>query len=686
MNNFDRVENAPRDDRQQLIAELEPECKCPVSWADGPVRNAYRKVTDKCCLVLFVLYLLAMIGTGIYAYVNSDPRGINKVYDSSGNICGEGKAADYPLLYMQTFSEPYKSVCVKECPQFDYNQIKYNATGVSTYPDGTEIPELYIRDFNSKHAGLSHTSSRDIHEKEAFDFNEGWVNGYFTRDQWNSYLGSDGVECLPNNEIKDCNYNPNSFYVYDSYPVSGIFCAPLSPKAGLLFNKVSNKFDNGDIGDMMFALPLFGWVALAALGMSLVFLIVITCCTRLITWFLIFSLGVLFIAFGGVIIANYAYTGPLNDSWNALRVKYLEYLIVHKPYLLTLAACMILFGLITFIIMCKHRKSINIAIPMIIIASRSTLKNSLLIFLSIFIMAAQLFVFFIEVFIVLKIYAMGVEKRDSAAGSPFVTYETNSESHALIVLHVFGAYWLITVLNNFNDFVCAAIGVNYYWGSQIENMRIFCHSLGHNIGSVAWSILLLPIMLIKLAFGWIDWLTSSDHPNAFQRGVRKILCPCCWFYERFIDVISESYFAITYIGSENFWPANKRYYYLSEKYYDQSSTISFVGGLFSLVAKLLIVIATLAIGYSIYKESIEYQQNIDNIGLLFVLFALVGFFVGSLFVNLFATTYDSMLTCYLVELNIQDTSGRAITKCPEELREVMREMKQEKDAGYNRLA
>ena len=125
---------------------------------------------------------------------------------------------------------------------------------------------------------------------------------------------------------------------------------------------------------------------------------------------------------------------------------------------------------------------------------------------------------------------------------------------------------------------------------------------------------------------------------------------------------------------------------MSEKYYDQSSTISFVGGLFSLVAKLLIVIATLAIGYSIYKESIEYQQNIDNIGLLFVLFALVGFFVGSLFVNLFATTYDSMLTCYLVELNIQDTSGRAITKCPEELREVMREMKQEKDAGYNRLA
>jgi hypothetical protein len=686
MNNFDRVENAQRDDRQQLIADLEPEYKCPVSWADGPVRNAYRKVTDKFCLVLFVLYLLAMIGTGIYAYVNSDPRGINKVYDSSGNICGEYDAAEYPLLYMQTFTAPYKSVCVKECPTFDYNQIKYNSTGVSTYSEGSEIPELDFRAFNSKYGGLSHTTSKDIKEHEAFDYNEGWANGQFTRDQWNNYLKSYDIECLHNNEFKSCKFGENNFFIYDSYPVSGIFCSPLSPKAGLMFNRVSSKFDNGDIGDMLFALPLFGWVALSALGMSLVFLIVITCCTRVITWFLIFALGVLFIAFGGVIIANYVYTGPLNDSWNALRVKYLEYFIVHKPQLLTLAAFMILFGFITFIIMCKHRKSINIAIPIITIASRSTLKNSLLIFLSIFIMAAQLFVFFIEAYLILKMYAMGVEKRDIDAGSPFVTYETNTEINALIALHIFGAYWLVVVLNNFNDFVCAAIGVNYYWGSQIENIRIFCHSLGHNIGSVAWSILLLPIMLVKIVFGWIDWLTSSDHPNALQRGIRKILCPCCWFYERFIDVISESYFAITYLGSENFWPANKRYYFLSEKYYDQSSTISFVGGLFATVAKLLIVISTVAIGYSIYKESIKYQQNIDNIGLLFFLFAFVGFFVGSLFVNLFATTYDSMLTCYLVELNIQDTSGRAITKCPEELREVMKELKQQKDAGYNRLA
>ena len=51
---------------------------------------------------------------------------MTKIYDSSGNVCGEGKALDFPVLYLQTFSKPYKSVCVWECPKFDYNAIKYD--------------------------------------------------------------------------------------------------------------------------------------------------------------------------------------------------------------------------------------------------------------------------------------------------------------------------------------------------------------------------------------------------------------------------------------------------------------------------------------------------------------------------------------------------------------------------------
>lgn len=685
-NNFDRVENvAVRDDRQQLIAEYEEEYKSPVTWADGPVRNNYRKVTDKCCLAVFLMVLAAMIATAAYAFAKADPMGLEKVYDSSGNVCGAGATADYPILYLQTFQAPFTSVCVKACPHFDYNQIKYNSTGVPDQSQNGTIASLDIKEFNRKYGGLSRTNSSDISEDEAFAYNKEWANGYFSEQQWNNYLSNYQVECYPNEQVSSCRFVPHQFYIYDSYNVMNVVCAPLSPKAGLMFNRVSAKFDNGDIGDMAYALPLFGWAALTALGLSLLFLVVITFCTSLITWFLLTLLGLSFFAIGALIIMSYTYTGPLNDSWNTIRVKYLDYLISHKPELITLAVVFFILGLLTFYLMMKYRRYVNIAIPLITIASRSSLKNVMLIILSAVILALQVGIFFLECYIIMKLYTTGEEVKERKHGSPFVSYTLDAGEKFMIALHAFGTYWLIITLNNFNDFVCAAVSVNYYWRKNIENMRIFCHTLGHHVGSIAWSIVLLPALAIKLAFGWVDWLTSSDHPNFLQRFTRKVLCCCFWFYERCVDVISESYFSITYLGSEDFWPASKRYYYLSEKYYDQSSMISLVGNLFGLAGRLLITFATTAVGYSIYKNSVEYQQNIDNVTLLFVITAFIGYMLGSLFVNLFSTTYDAMLACYLVELNIQDLHKRPITNCPDELKGVMADLRNEHNKGYNHL-
>lgn len=71
---------------------------------------------------------------------------------------------------------------------------------------------------------------------------------------------------------------------------------------------------------------------------------------------------------------------------------------------------------------------------------------------------------------------------------------------------------------------------------------------------------------------------------------------------------------------------------------------------------------------------------------MFLLTAIIGFFVGSLFVNLFGTTYDSMLVCYLVEQNIMEKSGRMVTNCPEELKEVVNKLNNDVLPGYSRLA
>lgn len=675
--------------RKRQLEDLEAEYKVPVEWADGPIRDRFRSVTNKCCYLIFVLYLLAMIGTAIYGLQTSDADAISRIYDSSGNNCGDGDAKDYPLLYLMTFKAPYKSVCVKSCPIFDYNQIKYNADGKHPAIAGSsEAEPLDFKAFNKNYAGLSRTRTPNITPKEAFGYDEGWANEYFTEDQFNTYTKSVKIDCLPNDQFHDCTVNNETFFAYDSYDIMNLVCVPLAPKAALMFNKVSGKFDNGVIGDMIQAIKLFGWGALIALGASLLFLILIFCCTSFVTWVLLLSLALTFIASGAFIIFNYAYTGPLNSAFNATRVKFLQFLLVNKPLMISLSVIFILLGLLTFIMMCKFRKYVKVSIPILSYAANTTLKNILLIFLSTFTVLVQIGVFFVEIYVILRIYTSGKELHENKQGSPFVSFELNQTTFAMIVLHIFGAYWLLITLNNFNDFVTAAITCNIYFRQHntIKNLNIFCHVLGHHIGSIAWSIVLLPILLFKLAFGWIDYLLTSDNPNIIQRFFRKLLCLCCWCYENCVDRFSESYFPIVYMGSENFWNANTRFYYLKEKYSDESYMISLIGEIFGLVGKLLIAFLTTYCSYLIYNNSIELQQNIDFVGTMFILTFVFGFFIGSLFINLFATTYDTIMVCYLIERNIQENYGITQLKCPDEIAHVMKEIQTENDRRYKRLA
>ena len=74
------------------------------------------------------------------------------VLDSSGNECGKGAYKEYKYLYFFNFDVPYSSVCVKKCPKFDYNQMKYNSTGTRSKP----IEPMTYYQFKSKFYDCNH--------------------------------------------------------------------------------------------------------------------------------------------------------------------------------------------------------------------------------------------------------------------------------------------------------------------------------------------------------------------------------------------------------------------------------------------------------------------------------------------------------------------------------------------------
>lgn len=671
MSNFDAV-NRPLDNRQEYVKELAAEYHVPETWGIGPVRNRDRRCTDMWCYILFIITLLAMIATAIWALATSDPQGIAKVYDSSGNICGQGAAANYPLLYLQTFEKPYYSVCVSDCPTFDYNQIKYNATGVSSFNEAI-IPYLNFNDFIKSYAGNSYTSAPDLTEAEALSYNPTWANGYFTKEQWNNYTLQFKVDCLPNRQFPSCKVDNQKFWAYDSYNVLNKVCTPLGTKSGLMFTKVEAAFSNGDFQDVGYAVGIYGWVALIAFALSFFFLLIMCMCPGLISYLLFIVFALALFAAGILIILSYALVGQLNDPQNAMRVKYLNYIISNKVPLLILASILILAGFFVFYMMCKYRKEISIAIPLLKYASISSLKNFMLLILSAVVMLVTIGVFVLELYIILKIYATGVENTDYARGQPFATYEIGPMQLFALILHIFGTYWLIVSLNNFNDFVCAAVTCNHFFFAHlwrpIQSLNVFCHSLGHHVGTVNYSLFYLPAFAFKILLGPFHWFTASDSPNGLQRCVSSLCCCCFGYYHRVVRPFTANIYPITYMGSEDFCKTTKRHFYLTERYHDKADSIIMVGDFFALSAKLLVIIATVACGYAIYKGRLDYQQNIGNVGLMFFIFGFIGYIVGSLCINLFSTTYQACVICWLIELDLfEHTNGQYVNKMPESLR------------------
>lgn len=685
------------DARKKRVDSLGEKYQIPEFWGDKlPVK--IRKCTDICCLIIFVIVVVLMFITTIIILTSTNPTDLYKLYDSSGNDCGVGDAKDYPLLYMQTFKSPYKSVCVKSCPSYDYNQMKYNATGALSRPvhegEDSDYSRAYIKAsstlgfevFDQSFAGKSSTHSIKMDNAEIFGFDSGFANSFYTAAGWESYLSRMHVDCFPNQEFANCEYKKNTFWVYDSYPVLGLMCAPLHPKPALFFYKISSKINHGMIGDLLDSKWLFLYTGLIAILVSIVFLALTQFCGKFIVWIIGIATALLFILLGIGVFVTYHHDGPLHDKANHLKIKYLSFLLAHKILFHFLAVVFILIGIYIIYVLISKRKDINLALPLLEIAAKSSLRNFLLIFVGFMVIVLQALFILVELYVILRLFTMGKEQNDREHGSPFVDYDLGFVSIMLLILHVFGSYWVLVWLNNFNDFINSAVTVNYYFGTKLNNLNIFCHSLGHNAGSVAWTIVILPTLIIKTVFWPFKWCFTTEHPNKLQKKVNSSCNGCCVCYEYLFDSICENYMAITYMGSENFLIATRRYFFLTQKYLAEHQTVSFLGFLYSILARCGIAILSGYFGILIYRSNQELQQNVKYVGIVFMILFVISFFIASLFINLLSTAYDTVLICYLAEFNLFEQSKSQYTlQAREDIKDALKGTINREAMSYIRL-
>lgn len=135
----------------------------------------------------------------------------------------------------------------------------------------------------------------------------------------------------------------------------------------------------------MHAWGLYALCTGVSLILGFVFLILLCACAGFLTWFIFITLSSTLFLIGSMLFVHLYGTGPLNNSVNAMRVKYLSFLTNNQTYLTILGVCFILLGFILLFMMCKKFATINKSSRLISLASKMSIRNILLLFLSIFI-------------------------------------------------------------------------------------------------------------------------------------------------------------------------------------------------------------------------------------------------------------------------------------------------------------
>lgn len=644
------------ENRRSLIDDDFLGDRMPDRLGNGPV--ARRRMTDLICIIIcglfFVLFFILIF---VYAF-SGDYNLMKKPLDSDARICGEDDVVkDYPYLYLFKFDRNYKSVCVKSCPKFDYNQIKYNADGTNS----STIEPLYFEKYSTevKRSILKGPGS-DGESDSNFEYDPDFAAGYFTKEQYDTYRARYKVDCVTNTDVQTCGHDPaKGNNLYDSRPYSLNICFSLSPKIMTrmgFFGDISAGFYT-DLRTASWMIFLSMIVALI-LGLGLLFL-----SSFFISWLIWVMIGIfialcLLFGIGLWVVAFKDYSETMKSSdFKPYYVKKMAQLHSEKWQALLWGTILILVGALTGVATFFNIKSIKQAAAILKYSVSVLLKNVELIILGIICFLLQVLVFYLAVWIMVGIYTSGQMIKDSVVGEPIAQFRQGFWRWLLMIMISIATYWIICFINNFADFVTAATTVNHYFGKKPKFFGALKDTSVYHLGSVAiGSLVLAPVTVLQICFGWLfDLLTATGlegEANAFQKIAGKV-CVCFIYpYKKWILRVNEAGFAMVYLSSADFCPSSKEVYYLFLSYSNKIGKLDIVTNLYKFAVVLSISILNAWMFYGIFTYFDYYVKNIENPFLPAFYIFILTVLITIIFMNIYTTVCQTSILCYLIELDV----------------------------------
>lgn len=639
----------------------------PSSYGYGPKKP--KKCTDLICLFLCLLYGIGIIvGTGVL-YPKSKLESVTHPRDSDGNLCGyDEKTKDFPYLYMVKLDSKYESVCVKECPRFDYIQIRTNSSGNN---DSKTIPEpIYFEDLETKakERGLKFDNNSVVrqplgpNDPAVFQFAPEETHGFITERQFNLYQARQSLNCSATKAVPACrNHNPlQRVFIYDSRPFIFNICYPV-------YNRVASqgffKMDNivGYFSDIKNS-----WhILLASIGICLlftvIFMLISSFMLKCFLW-LIIVLTILIFLFVGILGIMFAVSPEhsLLEKIARVSAKYdpkfnqrMQKLHDETWLLWTLSIGFILLSFLLIYLICASKKAISLSLSVLQIAAGFLVKKLILVIIAVFCFILQVLTFAGFWFCILIIHTSG-EISENPNASPITYFEYKTWTWALVIAAGIYSFWAAIFWNNLSDMTCGARACHYYHQQSKNTVKLLFTSFYYHFGSIAFASLILPpVTVVQILFQWFYDLSTDERPNVIQRCLAKVCCCFVYPYQKFFNRTTETGLTMTYYSNTNFCPSTKRNHYLGRRVGDAVGRASFINLLFKVAIILVIGLSNFFFWSWVFAHtSLLRSAGVNSSFAPMAAIILLTVFVCGLVLSTYSSAAEAFVLCYQVELDL----------------------------------
>ncbi|XP_064649866.1 choline transporter-like protein 2 isoform X3 [Lineus longissimus] len=249
----------------------------------------------------------------------------------------------------------------------------------------------------------------------------------------------------------------------------------------------------------------------------------------------------------------------------------------------------------------------------------------------------------------------------------FLKYEIHNYVIPMQIFNLFVFFWLFNFVIAFGQMTLAGAFASYYWAfskpKDIPTFPIVCsiwRCFRYHLGSLAFGSLIIAIVqLIRAMLEYIDSKVKGTE-NPFAKFVIKCMKCCFWCLEKFLKFINKNAYILVAVYGKNFCTSAKNAFFLLMRNILRVVVVDKTTGFCLLIAKLVVVGATVSLSYFFFDGSIphlsKYAPQLTYYFVPLIVITIGSYIIATMFFNVYSMGVDTMFLCFLEDLERHDGS------------------------------